>query len=293
MNSYNIFKAALELIKYLTPTPFIHSKYLSEKTGANIFLKLETFQFCNTFKTRGALNQLLNINKNTTNIVIASNGVFGYILSNFCLNLGYKLTVVMPETGDFSYIKPIKKNQASVVVHGNNFKEAFEFAKNFADFLFVPNEHSFYGYGTIAYEMLKTHADLNYIFVESGPIANAVESYAHAHNPTINVISVEKLKSNTILSNLIKLEKCIDEFLKNEKILIDMQTAHNINDMIKNNISGKKVGLIVTSTNSNKNKDNIEKIIEEPFLSLFPNNFEEGIIDIKPIGKKTRVIGSN
>jgi threonine dehydratase len=40
-------------------TPTLHSKTLSQLTGANVFLKFENLQFTAAFKERGALNALL------------------------------------------------------------------------------------------------------------------------------------------------------------------------------------------------------------------------------------------
>ena len=58
----NILKANKNLQKYLvkTPTKFSHS--LSEVVKKNIFIKYENFQHTGSFKYRGALNKILNLN---------------------------------------------------------------------------------------------------------------------------------------------------------------------------------------------------------------------------------------
>ncbi|MCG8503175.1 MAG: pyridoxal-phosphate dependent enzyme, partial [Sphingomonadales bacterium] len=42
-------------------TPATASKTLSQITGADVFLKFESFQFTASFKERGALNRLLHL----------------------------------------------------------------------------------------------------------------------------------------------------------------------------------------------------------------------------------------
>ncbi len=46
-------------------TPTMHSKTLSEITGADIWLKFENLQFTAAYKERGALNALLLLTTNS------------------------------------------------------------------------------------------------------------------------------------------------------------------------------------------------------------------------------------
>ena len=63
--SYDIpsSKKSLNNIKnYIEKTALKHSERLSKETNSNIYLKLENFQKTGSFKVRGALNKILNIN---------------------------------------------------------------------------------------------------------------------------------------------------------------------------------------------------------------------------------------
>jgi len=55
----DIKMAALAIDGEVVRTPFLHSRTLSAITGAELFLKLEAFQFTGSFKERGPLNRLL------------------------------------------------------------------------------------------------------------------------------------------------------------------------------------------------------------------------------------------
>jgi threonine dehydratase len=55
----DIRAAAARLRGAIEATPFVHSRTLSQLTGADVWLKLENLQFTASFKERGALNTLL------------------------------------------------------------------------------------------------------------------------------------------------------------------------------------------------------------------------------------------
>ena len=51
--------AAARIHGHVVRTPTMHSRTLSEATGATIFVKFENLQFTAAYKERGALNKLL------------------------------------------------------------------------------------------------------------------------------------------------------------------------------------------------------------------------------------------
>ncbi|MBT5874640.1 MAG: pyridoxal-phosphate dependent enzyme, partial [Candidatus Latescibacteria bacterium] len=46
-------------------TPLIPSRHLSRMTGADVYLKMESEQYTNSFKVRGATNKLLSLRSMT------------------------------------------------------------------------------------------------------------------------------------------------------------------------------------------------------------------------------------
>ena len=57
----DIRAAARAIHGHVVDTPFLHSRTLSDITGAQVYLKFENHQFTASFKERGALNKLLSL----------------------------------------------------------------------------------------------------------------------------------------------------------------------------------------------------------------------------------------
>ncbi|MFX1325622.1 MAG: pyridoxal-phosphate dependent enzyme, partial [Promethearchaeota archaeon] len=76
LNLEKIKKAHTRIKGFIRKTPLIHSEFLSNICGTNIYLKLENLQLTNAFKIRGALNrmQLLSSEEKARGIITASSG---------------------------------------------------------------------------------------------------------------------------------------------------------------------------------------------------------------------------
>ena len=61
ITSRDFWRAKKRIAPYITRTPLVYSPELSEKTGANIYLKLENLQAIGAFKVRGAANKILSL----------------------------------------------------------------------------------------------------------------------------------------------------------------------------------------------------------------------------------------
>ncbi len=48
------FKQASEIVKVTLPTKLVYSEYLSNQTGAEVYLKPENMQYTGAYKVRGA-----------------------------------------------------------------------------------------------------------------------------------------------------------------------------------------------------------------------------------------------
>jgi threonine dehydratase len=71
-----IREAAETIASGVADTPCLHSRTLSQATGAEVFLKFENHQFTASFKERGALNKLKRLEggKKPPGVVAASAG---------------------------------------------------------------------------------------------------------------------------------------------------------------------------------------------------------------------------
>jgi threonine dehydratase len=57
----DIQAAAKVIAGHVVETPCLHSRTLSEITGAEVYLKFENHQFTASFKERGAINKLTSL----------------------------------------------------------------------------------------------------------------------------------------------------------------------------------------------------------------------------------------
>jgi len=92
--------AAERIAGAVVRTPTLHSKTLSQITGAEIWLKFENQQFTAAFKERGALNALLLLSdeQRARGVIAASAGNHAQGLAYHGTRLGVPVTIVMPKT---------------------------------------------------------------------------------------------------------------------------------------------------------------------------------------------------
>ena len=111
-------------------TPLTLLTKISTKYENTIYLKREDLQPIFSFKCRGAYNKISNLNKKqiAKGIIAASAGnhAQGVALSASKLNIDAK--IVMPTTTPSIKIESVKKFGVQVVLFGDSFDEAYDFA---------------------------------------------------------------------------------------------------------------------------------------------------------------------
>ena len=85
----DIERAATAIRDGVMRTPLIPSRRLSERTGAEISLKLEIFQATGSFKDRGALNKLLSLGEDDR-----SRGVMATSAGNHAQGVAFHAKIV-------------------------------------------------------------------------------------------------------------------------------------------------------------------------------------------------------
>lgn len=110
-------------------TPLVRSRALSLKTGLNVFLKLEALQPSGSFKLRGVgLACEEHKRSGAKRFVTASGGNAGYAVAYAGRELGIPVTVVVPKTTSERAKALISRENAELVVHGDSWFEANEYA---------------------------------------------------------------------------------------------------------------------------------------------------------------------
>ena len=94
----SIRAAAERLRGHIEETPCVHSRTLSQITGAEVYLKFENLQFTASFKERGALNKLslLTPLQRQAGVIAVSAGNHAQGVAYHAQRLGIPAVIVMP-----------------------------------------------------------------------------------------------------------------------------------------------------------------------------------------------------
>ena len=196
------FEEASELVKKVTnPTKLVFSEYLSTQTGAKVYLKPENMQHTGAYKIRGAYYKISTLTEEERNrgLITASAGNHAQGVAFAAREFGCKATIVMPTVTPLIKVNRTKSYGAEVVLHGDVYDDAYQYACKLAEengYTFV---HPFNdldvatGQGSIAMEIVQELPLVDYILVPigGGGLATGVSTLAKLLNPHIKVIGVE------------------------------------------------------------------------------------------------------
>jgi len=182
-------------------TPCLHSRTLSEVTGAQIYLKFENHQFTASFKERGALNKLLSLTpeQRSCGVIAASAGNHAQGVAYHARRLGIHAVIVMPRYTPGVKVVHTRRHGAEVILHGEGFDDAKAHAVELARTRGLTPVHPYddekviCGQGTIALEMLAVQPDLEALVVPigGGGMISGMAVAARAMNAAIEVVGVE------------------------------------------------------------------------------------------------------
>src|SRR5262245_37852306 len=117
----------------LVKTPCLFSPFLSELTGAEIYLKLENMQRTGSFKERGVLSFLLHHKAGLHHVVTASAGNHAQAVALHAGRLNIKATIFMPLGTSNTKVAETERLKATVQLVGENYDEAYAAAQAFAE----------------------------------------------------------------------------------------------------------------------------------------------------------------
>lgn len=192
---------AKRLISDVVPrTPFVFAPLLSEKVDANIFLKKENLQLTGAYKIRGAFNKIASLSdeEKKKGVIAASAGNHAQGVAYSARHFGIKAMIIMPDATPLLKVTGTKDLGAEVILHGNNYDEAYAYALKYAkenDMTFIhpfEDDKVIAGQGTVAIEMLDKMRDLNTVLVPigGGGLISGVASAIKQIDPNIRVIGV-------------------------------------------------------------------------------------------------------
>lgn len=169
----DIYQARSRLIFLVRRTPLIFSQPLSQITGRNVFLKLESLQETGSFKVRGATNAFMNLtpDQKEKGVIAFSTGNHGRAVAYVAKNLGIRAVVCLSNRVPDYRIQALEALGAEVVRHGQSQDEAYTKAITLQQeqglTMVKPFDDPFViaGQGTIGLELLEDLPDVDTVLV--------------------------------------------------------------------------------------------------------------------------------
>jgi threonine dehydratase len=164
------------IYRYLTPTAQFHWPLLSERTDCEVWVKHENHNPTGAFKVRGGLYYLTKLKTNqpqVTDIIAATRGNHGQSLSYAAKKLSLNCHIVVPYHNNQEKNAAMKANGATLIEHGLDFQEAFDYASELAkekNAVMIPSFHEdlVEGVSTYALELFTHVKSLDVVYVPIG-----------------------------------------------------------------------------------------------------------------------------
>jgi threonine dehydratase len=198
-------------------TPLEYSHTFAEMTGAEVHLKLETFQRTGAFKIRGATNRIATLDdeQRSAGVVTASAGNHAQGVALAASRMGVDATVVMPEDAPIAKVNATRSYGAEVELCGIDYDEAEARAHE------IEREEGRYylhafddpeviaGQGTIGLEILADLPDVETVVVPigGGGLISGIATALKERKPDARVVGVQAEGAASVADSLEKGER--------------------------------------------------------------------------------------
>lgn len=197
----SIREAARVIRGAVVRTPTVYSGPLSDLTGADVHLKLETLQYTGSFKDRGALVKLASLSPRQakSGVIAVSAGNHAQGVAYHARRLGIPATIVMPLTTPFTKINRTEAHGAQVLLHGDSVSACMPFAREVMQkekLTFVhpfDDAHIIAGQGTVGLEILEDLPDLDALIapIGGGGLIAGIATAIASSGRKVEIVGVE------------------------------------------------------------------------------------------------------
>ena len=175
---------------------------LSERLGNRVLMKREDLQPVFSFKLRGAYNKLSNLPAEAVEagVICSSAGNHAQGVALAAKRRNVRATIVMPVTTPSIKVDAVVALGGDVVLHGDNYDEAHEKARELVEERGLTFIHPFddpaviAGQGTIGKELIEQMSDdvaAVFVPIGGGGLIAGIATYIKAKRPGVKVIGVE------------------------------------------------------------------------------------------------------
>lgn len=196
----DVFLARKNIEGLVWRTPLVHSPWLSEQTGSNVYLKLESLQNTGSFKMRGASNKLsvLTSQEKGRGVIAVSSGNHGRAVSFIARKMGIKALICVSKAVPRNKVDAIRELGAEIIITGNSYDEAT------ADALVIQRErgltmvhpfddfHIIAGQGTLGLELIEDLPEIDMVLVplSGGGLLSGVAMALKSIKPSVYAVGI-------------------------------------------------------------------------------------------------------
>lgn len=195
-------RAARERItEHVVQTPCTRSPVFSDLVAGNLFVKFENLQRTGSFKDRGSLNRMIELDaeERRRGVVTASAGNHAQAVAYHAHRLGIPATVVMPENAPLIKVENARRYGARIVQRGTILDESASEAERIAAehglVLVHPFDDPFViaGQGTIGLEIAEQVPDVDLVVVPvgGGGLVAGIALALREVRPSVRIVGVE------------------------------------------------------------------------------------------------------
>lgn len=276
------FQAAERLKGVVNRTPLQYNTHLSEKYGAEIYLKREDLQVVRSYKLRGAYNKIVSLSEEekSRGVTCASAGNHAQGVALSCKKLDIKGVIFMPGPTPRQKITQTEmwgNGNIEIVLTGDTFddcqKAAVEYSKEH-HMTFIPpfdDEKIIEGQGTVAVEILEDLPDLEAVIIPigGGGLSSGLSYHLKKHAPHVKLYGVEPEGAPSMIAAMknngpIELEH-INKFVDGAAVKKVGTLTYEISSKLLDDVKSIPEGKICTTILELYNKD---AIVAEPAGAL-------------------------
>lgn len=266
----------------VTRTPLQYNIHLSERYGADVYLKREDLQVVRSYKLRGAFNKIssLSAEQRAAGVVCASAGNHAQGVALSCKRLDIKGVIFMPGPTPRQKITQTEmwgNGNIEIILTGDTFDDCQKAALDYCaqnNMTFIPpfdDLEIIEGQGTVAVEILEDLADVDAIIlpIGGGGLSSGVSYHMRKYSPSTKLYGVEPEGAPSMQAALangspIELEQ-INKFVDGAAVKKIGQLTYDISSQLLDSVKSIPEGKICTTILELYNKD---AIVAEPAGAL-------------------------
>lgn len=275
-------QAAERIKDVINRTPLQYNIHLSEKYGAEVYLKREDLQVVRSYKLRGAYNKIVSLSaeERQRGVTCASAGNHAQGVALSCKKLEIKGVIFMPGPTPRQKITQTEmwgNGYIEIILTGDTFddcqKAALEYTKE-NNMTFIPpfdDLKIIEGQGTVAVEILEDLPDVEAVFIPigGGGLSAGLSLHMKKHAPKVKLYGVEPEGAPSMLAAMenkgpIELDH-INKFVDGAAVKKVGKLTYEISHQLLDSVKAIPEGKVCTTILELYNKD---AIVAEPAGAL-------------------------